>query len=100
MDWRKGTSKLIEGFKFVIGLLKVNKLSRLVIGLVLASVCLKLSEYKDFWIYPAILFAIYPVWLTFWLLIYAWIINPIRENLPNSWMAKKVIPFLDNMVDK
>lgn len=100
MDWRKGTSKLIDGFKFVIELLKVNKLSRLVIGLVLASVCLKLSEYNDFWIYPAILFAIYPVWLIFWMLIYGWIINPIRENLPNSWVAKKVIPFLDNIVDK
>ncbi len=91
--------KLTEGFKFLIEVLKVNKLSRLVLGLILAISFMKLSEYNDFWTYPAVIAAIYPLWLTFWLLIYAWIINPIRDNRPNGWFATKVIPKLDKMVD-
>ena len=43
--------KISDGVKFFIELLKVNKLTRLVTGLVLASVCLKLSELAHFWIY-------------------------------------------------
>ena len=92
--------KIIDGVKFFIELLKVNKLTRLVTGLVLASVCLKLSELAHFWIYLAIVFAIYPIWLTFWMFIYAWIINPIREKWPNSKFSKNIIPKLDNFIDK
>ncbi len=91
--------KISDGVKFFIELLKVNKLTRLVTGIILASLCLKLSEYSDFWFYTAIVFAIYPIWLTFWMFIYAWIINPIRENRPNSKFAKKFIPKLDKFVD-
>ena len=92
--------KISDGVKFFIELLKVNKLTRLATGLILASVCLKLSEYAHFWIYLAIAFAIYPIWLTFWMFIYAWIINPIRENMPNSKFAKNIIPKIDKFVDK
>ncbi len=92
--------KISDGVKFFIELLKVNKLTRLITGLVLASVCLKLSEYNQFWIYLAIVFAIYPVWLIIWLFIYAWIINPIRENFPNSKFTKNIIPKIDKFVDR
>jgi hypothetical protein len=91
--------KLIEAFKFFIELLKVNKLTRLVVGLLLAILFMKLSEFSDFWVYPAVIAAIYPLWLTFWLIIYAWIVNPIRENRPKGWFSTKVIPKLDKLVD-
>ena len=91
--------KISEKAKLFIELLKVNKLIRLITGIVLASICLKLSEYNDFWIYPAIIFALYPIWLTIWMFIYAWIVNPIRDNRPKSWFATKVIPKLDKFVD-
>ena len=91
--------KISEKVKLFIEILKVNKLIRLITGIILASICLKLSEYGDFWSYPAILFALYPIWLTFWMIIYAWIVNPIRENRPKSWFATKVIPKLDKFVD-
>ncbi len=92
--------KIKDSLKLFFEILKVNKLIRLVTGVILAAICLKLSEYWDFFWYLAIIFAIYPIWLTLWLFIYAWILNPIRENLPNSWVARKVIPYLDNIVDK
>ena len=92
--------RISDGVKFFIELLKVNKLAKLITGLVLASVCLKLSEYANFWIYLAIAFAIYPIWLTFWMFMYAWIINPIRENMPNSKFAKNIIPKIDKFVDR
>jgi hypothetical protein len=92
--------KIKDSLKLFFEILKVNKLIRLVTGIILAAICLKLSEYWDFFWYLAIVFAIYPIWLTFWMFIYAWILNPIREKLPNSWVARKVIPYLDNIVDK
>jgi hypothetical protein len=91
--------KISEKVKFFIELLKANKLIRLITGIVLASICLKLSEFSDFWFYPAILFALYPIWLTFWMVIYAWVVNPIRENKPKSWFATVLIPKLDKFVD-
>ena len=92
--------KIKDSLKLFFEILKVNKLIRLITGVILAAICLKLSEYWDFFWYLAIVFAIYPIWLTFWMFIYAWILNPIREKLPNSWVARKVIPYLDNIVDK
>ena len=69
--------KIVEGMKFFTQLLKTNKLTRLLTGFFLVVICMKLSETWSFFDYLAILFAIYPIWLTIWLLIYAWIINPI-----------------------
>ena len=91
--------KIVEGMKFFTQLLKTNKLTRLLTGFFLVVICMKLSETWSFFDYLAILFAIYPIWLTFWLLIYAWVINPIRDGFPNSKFSKKVIPFIDKMVD-
>jgi hypothetical protein len=91
--------KIVEGMKFFIQLLKTNKLTRLLTGFFLVVICMKLSETWSFFDYLTILFAIYPIWLTFWLLIYAWVINPIRDGFPNSKFSKKVIPFIDKMVD-
>ena len=92
--------KIIDSLKLYWEILKVNKLIRLISGVILAAVCLKLSEYWDFFWYLAIVFAIYPIWLTFWMFIYAWILNPIRDAKPNSWFTKKVIAFLDNIIDR
>lgn len=92
--------KIGDSLKLYWEILKVNKLIRLVSGVILAAVCLKLSEHLDAFWYLAIIFAIYPLWLTFWLMIYAWILNPIREAKPNSWFTKKVIAFLDNIIDR
>lgn len=92
--------KVGELLKLFWEILKVNKLIRLITGVILAAICLKLSEYWDFFWYLAIIFAVYPIWLTIWLFIYAWILNPIREAKPNSWFTKKVIAFLDSIIDK
>ena len=89
----------MDKIKFFIEVLKVNKLTRLILGLVLMSTCLVLTRVHPNWIYPAIVFAIYPIWLTFWMLIYAWMLNPIREGFPNSWFTKRVIPLIDKYVD-
>lgn len=92
--------KIIDSLRFFFELLKVNKLTRLITGILISIIFLKLSEYNDFWFYPSLIFAIYPLWLTFWLIIYAWIINPIRENMPNSKFTKNIIPKIDKLVDR
>lgn len=93
-------NRILKGLKFFFELLKYNKLSRLGVSLLLFAIFLKLSEYNSRFMYLAIAFSIYPVWMAFWLLMYGWILNPIRENLPKSWFARKVIPFLDNIIDR
>ena len=90
---------VVGKLNFFVQLLKTNKLTRLLIGFSLTIICMKLSETWSFFGYLAFVFAIYPIWLTFWLLIYAWIINPIRDGFPNSKFSKNVIPFIDKMVD-
>ena len=95
----KIVKRIVEGMEFFVQLLKTNKLTRLLTGFFLTIICMKLSETWSFFGYLAFVFAIYPIWLTFWLLIYAWVVNPIRDGLPNSWFAKKAIPFIDKMVD-
>jgi hypothetical protein len=90
---------IVGRLNFFFQLLKFNKLTRLVTGLVLWAVCLKLSETWSFFGYLSIIFVIYPVWLLFWMLMYGWILNPIGDGFPNSWFSKKVIPFIDKMVD-
>ena len=93
-------NKISKGLKSFFKLLKYNTLSRLGISLLLFVIFLKLSEYDSVYKYPAILFSIYPLWLAFWMLMYGWVINPIREGLPNSWFAKKVIPHIDKLVNR
>ena len=90
---------VVGKLNFFVQLLKTNKLTRLLTGFFLTIICMKLSETWSFFGYLAFVFAIYPIWLTFWLLIYAWIINPIRDGFPNSKFSKNVIPFIDKMVD-
>jgi hypothetical protein len=90
---------VVGKLNFFVQLLKTNKLTRLLTGFFLTIICMKLSETWSFFEYLAFVFAIYPIWLTFWLLIYAWIINPIRDRFPNSKFSKNVIPFIDKMVD-
>ena len=90
---------VVGKLNFLVQLLKTNKLTRLLTGFFLTIICMKLSETWSFFGYLAFVFAIYPIWLTFWLLIYAWIINPIRDGFPNSKFSKNVIPFIDKMVD-
>ena len=90
---------VVGKLNFFVQLLKTNKLTRLLIGFSLTIICMKLSETWSLFGYLAFVFAIYPIWLTFWLLIYAWIINPIRDGFPNSKFSKNVIPFIDKMVD-
>lgn len=90
---------VVGKLNFFVQLLKTNKLTRLLTGFFLTIICMKLSETWSFFGYLAFVFAIYPIWLTFWLLIYAWIINPIRDRFPNSKFSKNVIPFIDKMVD-
>lgn len=92
-------SKIIDALKMFIEVIKSNKLARIVTGIILATICLKLSDYGDFWFYPAVIFGVYPIWMILWFIIYAWIINPIRENRPKSWFSTKLIPKLDKFVD-
>jgi len=93
-------NKISKALKFFFNLLKYNMISRLGISLLLFAIFLKLSQYNSIYKYPAIFFSIYPIWLAFWMIMYAWIINPIREALPNSWFTKKVIPHIDNLIDR
>lgn len=93
------TKKAFEKFKLFIELLKVNTLTRFITSLVLTAVSYTLSQHFPIWIYPAILFGIYPVWLTFWMLLYAWILNPIRDRWPNSKFSK-ILLRLDKNVNR
>jgi len=52
----------------------------------------------NIWFYIGCLFGIYPMSLFLILLIYAWILNPIRETFPNSIITKKVIEKIDGIL--
>jgi hypothetical protein len=46
-------------------------------------------------LFLAFVFALYPILLFIVLLIYAFILNPIREWFPNSWFTRVIIKNID-----
>jgi glycerol uptake facilitator-like aquaporin len=91
---------LYKYLQLFIELLKVNILTRFITSILLVAIFLKISEYHSGFLPVAIAFTIYPIWLSFWLLLFGLVLNPIRDLLPRSWFTKKIIPVLDKFVNK
>ncbi len=82
-----------EGFHWFWGHLKVNKLWKLIFFSFWGVLFLGIGQgyYDSVFTWLGIISFIYPAILFVVLFFYAWLINPIREWWPNSWVTKNII---------
>jgi hypothetical protein len=70
---------------------KYTKLFRLIVFSILSFIFFALSQgYWNLFLILALIFAAYPLLIFVAMFIYAWILNPIREGFPNSWLTKQI----------
>lgn len=54
--------------------------------------------YFNIWFILGCVCSLYPVLLFTALIVYAWILNPIREAFPNSYLTKNIISKIDSFI--
>lgn len=89
----------LEGFNWWWYRFRVTKVWRIwtLLPLCFISIWISGGQY-NFWFVLGCIFGLYPFGLFAVLMIYAWILNPIREWKPNSWFTRKVIHKIDSIL--
>lgn len=97
---KKTMKKLfIDGFNWWWYRFRVTKVWRIWTLLPLMFVSIWISGGQlNFWFILGCIFGLYPFGLFAVLMIYAWILNPIREMWPQSWFTQKIIKKIDSIL--
>lgn len=78
---------------------KTTKIWRLYTFVPLLLIFFALSGgYFNIWFILGCICSIYPLLLFSALMIYAWVLNPIREAFPNSFVTRKIISKIDSFL--